>query len=186
MRIAVLLIVILSVFISSNVFGQDKFFTKNGAIKFFSSTPMEDIEAINKGVAAVLDASTGEVQFSVLMKGFQFKKALMQEHFNENYVESHKYPHSEFRGKILNIPEINFNKNGAYPVKVKGRLTIHGVTKDLETPGTVTVKDGKIQAGAVFTILLADYKISIARVHRNNISKTIKITVDCLLEPVVQ
>lgn len=165
----------------SNVSGQDKFFTKNGSIRFFSSTAMEDIEAVNKSVTAVLDTKTGELQFNVLMKGFQFKKALMQEHFNEHYAESHKYPQSDFRGFITNNTEINYGKNGTYPARVKGKLTIHGVTRDFETAGTVTVHDGKLQLNSVFNILLADYKISILRVHRNNISKSIRITVECLL-----
>ncbi len=165
------------------VSGQEKFYTKTGKISFFSGTPMEDIEAVNKSVSVLLDAKTGELRFSMLMKGFEFKKALMQEHFNRDYAESDKYPKSEFRGQIVNNSSVNYSQNGSYPATVKGSLTIHGVTKEVQTTGTITVKDGKLTAFAVFEVLLADYNITISRIHRNNISKNIRITVDCLLEP---
>ena len=168
---------------ATSVFAQDKFFTKNGKIVFSSKTVMENIEAHNKSVTCVLDTKTGNLQFAVLMKGFEFEKALMQEHFNENYVESHKFPRAEFKGQIVNSSEINFSKDGAYPAKVKGRLTIHGETKDVETNGTVNVKGGKIETGAGFNIELADYKIEIPKLVKDNISKTVNISVDCTLEP---
>ena len=163
--------------------GQGKFYTKTGKITFFSSAPLEDIEATNKSVVALLDSKTGDVQFSVLMKGFEFKKALMQEHFNEIYIESDKYPKSEFKGQVTNNSAVNYTTDGTYPATVKGTLTIHGVTKDVETSGTITVKEGKIRANTVFNVTLADYNITIPKIHKDNISKTIKITVDCLLGP---
>src|SRR5437868_2935959 len=83
-------------------FAQSKYYTKNGKIEFYSKATLEDIDAKNKTVAAILDSQTGAMQFSVLMKGFEFQKALMQEHFNENYVESDKYPKGEFKGTITN------------------------------------------------------------------------------------
>lgn len=167
-------------FVSS---AQGKFYTKTGKISFFSSTSLEDIEATNKATVALLDSKTGDMQFAVLMKGFEFKKALMQEHFNKTYIESDKFPKAEFKGQIGNNSTVNYSVNGAYTVTVKGKLTIHGVTKDVETTGTLTVKDGKILAHSVFNVLLADYNITISRLHRDNISKSIKITVDCNLEP---
>ena len=160
---------------------QGKYFTKSGKIDFFSTTPAEDIKAVNKSVAVVLDAKTGDIQFSVLMKGFQFKKGLMQEHFNDSYVESDKFPLSEFKGQIINNSEINYNKNGSYSAKVKGKLTIHGETKEIETTGIIAVIDGKIGVNAVFNLVVADFKINIPAMLRDNISRTIKITVDCKL-----
>src|ERR1043165_8016601 len=103
---------------------QDKFFTKSGKISFFSSTPAEDIKALNKSAAVVFDTKTGDIQFSVLMKGFEFKKGMMQEHFNKEYVESDKFPKAEFIGQVTNNTEINYNKNGNYTAKVKGKLTL--------------------------------------------------------------
>ena len=166
-----------------HVSGQEKYFTKSGKIDFFSSTPVEDIKALNKSVTAILDIKTGSMQFSLLMKGFQFKKGLMQEHFNERYVESDKFPKSEFKGQIINYNEINYSKNGNNTVKVKGMLTIHGVTKEIETTGTMMVKDGKIGINAVFNVVVVDYNISVPAVVRDNIAKKIRVTIDCNLEP---
>ena len=169
--------------VSFTTHAQGKFYTKSGKISFFSSTPLEDIAATNKNVISLLDTKTGDLQFVVFMKGFEFKKALMQEHFNADYVESSKFPKSEFKGQIVNNSEINYTTNGTYPAKVKGKLTIHGVTKDVETTGTITVKDGKLTLGSSFNVLIADYKITIEKLYRDNIAKSVKATVDCTLAP---
>ena len=161
---------------------QDKYFTKTGKIEFYSKAPMEDIEAKNKTAAAILDIQTGALQFSVLMRGFEFPKALMQEHFNENYVESHKFPKAEFKGTVTNNSNINYKTDGTYPVQVSGQLTIHGITKDVKTTGTIKVDGGKIDANSIFTVLVSDYKIKIPAVVKDKISNTIKIMVDCRLE----
>ena len=160
-----------------------KFYTKSGKTSFFSSTPLEDIAAVNRSVVCLLDTKTGDLQFAALMKGFEFKKALMQEHFNVDYVESSKFPKSEFKGQITNNSEINYTTNGTYTAKVKGKLTLHGVTKDIETTGTITVKDGKLILGSSFNVLVADYKITIEKLYRDNIGKSVKVTVDCTLTP---
>ena len=164
-------------------FAQDKFFTKTGKIDFFSSAPLEDIEAKNKTVTAVIDSKSGAMQFSVQMKGFEFEKKLMQQHFNENYVESDKFPKGEFKGSIINNSEVNYTKDGSYSAKVKGKLTIHGITKDVETTGTVKVDGGKLDIASTFNILLSDYEIKIPAIVKDKISNSIKITVDCKLEP---
>ena len=176
----VLFVSIVLVSLSANA--QGKYFTKSGKIVFFSKTSMENIEATNKSTACILDAKTGDVQFGVLMKSFEFKKALMQEHFNKDYVESDKFPKAEFKGQITNNGEVNYTKDGSYAVKVKGKLTLHGVTKDVETTGTIVVKSGKIKASSVFNIQLPDYNIKVSSVQRSQVSDTIKITVDCDLE----
>ena len=162
---------------------QDRFFTKTGKVEFFSKAPLEDIEAKNKTVMAVLDTKTGAMQFSVQMKSFEFEKALMQEHFNENYVESNKYPKADFKGNVVNNSAVNYTKDGIYNVTVKGKLTMHGVTKDVQAPGTIKVAGGKIDAASTFNILLSDYKISIPSVVKDKVSNTIKISVDTKLEP---
>lgn len=167
---------------SSAITAQGKYYTKNGKISFFSATSVENINAINKSVVCLLDSKTSDLQFAVLQKGFEFKKALMQEHFNSDFVESDKYPKSEYKGMIVNNDAVNYNVNGTYPVNVKGKLSIHGVTRDIETPGTITVKDGKLITNCTFNVLLADYNISIPGFYRDNISKSIKISVDCSLE----
>jgi YceI-like domain len=162
---------------------QEKYYTKTGKVSFFSSTAVEDINAVNKSVVCLLNAMSGEIQFAVLVKGFEFKKALMQEHFNAEYLESDKFPKAEFKGQITNNGGINYKTNGTYPASVKGKLTIHGVTKDVESSGNITVKDGKLQAGATFNVMIDDYQITVPRLYKDNISKTIKVTVDCSLDP---
>ena len=168
---------------AASLSAQDKFFTKSGKIIFYSKATLENIEALNKAVTCVLDTKSGNMQFAVMMKAFEFEKALMQEHFNENYVESHKYPKAEFKGQIVNNAEIDYTKDGSYKAKVKGKLTLHGETRDVETTGSVVVKGGKVETDAEFNIELADYKVEIPKVVKDNISKTVKITVDCNLEP---
>jgi hypothetical protein len=162
---------------------QDKYFTKTGKITFYSKAPMEDIQAKNKTVAAILDTKSGALQFSVLMKGFEFEKALMQEHFNENYVESDKYPRAEFKGNITNNSAINYTKDGVYPASIKGKLMIHGVTKDVEHTGSIRISGGKIDAASDFTILLSEYNVPIPSIVKEKISNNIRISVDTKLEP---
>jgi polyisoprenoid-binding protein YceI len=162
---------------------QEKYFTKSGKISFESKAPLEDIEAKNKTAMAVLDSKSGALQFSVQMKGFEFEKALMQEHFNENYVESDKHPKAEFKGTITNNSDINYTKNGTYTAKVKGKMTLHGVTKDVETTGTVKVNGSSLDATSTFNLQLSDYNIKIPSVVKDKISNNVKITVDTKLEP---
>jgi polyisoprenoid-binding protein YceI len=178
-------LLLIPLFISAVSFlqAQGKFYTKTGRISFYSTTAMENIEAINKSAVTLLDTKTGDLQFVVLVKGFEFKKALMQEHFNKEYAETDTYPRAEFKGIIRNNTVINYTANGRNNVTVKGKLTIHGVAKDVETTGSLEVKDGKLIIHSVFNILIADYKITIPRLYRDNISSTIRITVDCSLEP---
>ena len=162
---------------------QSKYITKTGRIEFLSKAPLEDIEAQNKTAAALLDTKTGDVQFSVLMKAFQFPKALMQEHFNSNYVESNKYPTADFKGTITNNADIRYTKDGTYTAKVKGTLTIHGVSKNIVSDATLKVNNGKIDANTVFSILLSDYKITRSGSVKDKLSNTITITVTTSLEP---
>jgi polyisoprenoid-binding protein YceI len=179
-KIVVLAILVVSVNLAG---AQDKYFTKSGKISFYSKASLENIEAHNKTVTCVLDTKTGNMQFAVMMKAFEFEKALMQEHFNENYIESHKFPKADFKGQIINNGDINYSKDGKYTAKVKGKLTMHGQTRDVESTGTIEVRGGKLEADAVFNITLADYNVSIPAMVKDNISKTVSITVDCSLEP---
>ena len=137
-------IIIVSALIMVLEVSAQRYITKNGHIKFYSETPMETIEANNQQVNSALDISTGDFVFKVLMKSFEFEKALMQEHFNENYVESDKYPNSTFKGKVLNITDYDFKSNNSYDVIVEGDLSMHGVTKKITEKGTLTVSDNGI------------------------------------------
>ena len=161
-----------------------KYMTRNGFIGFYSHTPMEDIKAENNQVAAVLDAGTGEMVFQVLIKSFHFEKALMEEHFNENYMESEKYPKSTFKGKITNLSSVDFSKNGTYDVTVEGDLTLHNVTNKVNARGIIEVITGGINANSKFNIAPEDYKIEIPGVVREKISKDLEVTVSMKYTPV--
>lgn len=161
---------------------QDKYFTREGKISFFSHTSMEDIEAHNNKVVSVLDEKTGALEFAVLMKAFKFKKALMEEHFNENYVESTTYPKASFKGKIVNISSVNFKKDGEYEVDIQGDLTMKDVTKPVNTKAKIIVKNGLPQGIAEFKIKPADYKIEIPSVVKNKIAEEIAVKVDMVYQ----
>jgi polyisoprenoid-binding protein YceI len=169
--------------IASSLHAQKLFYTRNGHIDFFSSTPLENIKADNNKVTSIIDITTGDIEFSVLSMAFEFKKALMQEHFNENYMESSKYPKSIFKGKITNVDKVNFQVDGTYPAEVAGKITIHGVTKDINAQGTITVKEGKFRAQSSFILKPEDFNIEIPNLVRDNIAKEIKVTVDNNYEP---
>ncbi len=157
-------------------------YTKNGAISFFSKAPIENISAENNQVMSVLSISTGDLQFSVLINAFHFKKSLMEEHFNENYMESNKYPKAIFKGKIADMSKVNFTTDGTYPVQVSGDLTIHGITNKVTIPGTLSVKAGIVTGTSKFQVRLADYKISIPKIMKDNIAEVVDVSVSCVYD----
>ncbi|MEM7656218.1 MAG: YceI family protein [Bacteroidota bacterium] len=157
--------------------------TRTGTITFFSSTPVEDIEAVNNQVTSVINPEKGEMAFAVLMKAFQFEKALMQEHFNEKYVHSDKFPKATFAGKITDMDAVNFQEDGTYPVKVVGKLTIHGITQEVEVEGTIQVVGGNLSAEAELPIVLEDFDIKVPSVVRENIAKVIMANVQMAYKP---
>lgn len=160
-----------------------KYFTKTGTIVFFSHTDLEDIEGTNHKVTSAFETTGGKMQFSVLMKAFEFEKALMQEHFNENYVESDKYPKASFDGTIDNIKAINFEKDGTYKSTVTGNLTIKNKTQKVSTEGTFIVKGSDVQGKAKFKIKLADYNVTIPSVVKDKINEQVEIRVDMNYKP---
>lgn len=167
--------------IASTSFGQ-VYFTKNGRISFFSKAPLENISADNNQVISVLNTETGALQFSLLNNTFHFSKAKMEEDFNEDYMESNKYPKSTFKGIITDISNVNSTKDGSYQVNVKGDLMIHGLTKNITAPGTINIKGGKISANSSFKVSLKDYNISVPTIVANKISENIEITINCNYE----
>lgn len=169
--------------LGANQASAQKFFTREGKISFFSETPVENIEAHNQKATSVLETSTGQMEFAVLVKGFQFEKALMQEHFNENYLESTKFPKAIFKGTIQEIAKVDFEKDGTYPVVVKGDMTIHGVTKPVTANGQITVKNGAISANSTFNLAPEDFDIKIPAVVRDNIAKSVKVVVKADFQP---
>ncbi len=159
-----------------NVFAQDIYSCRNASFSFFSSAPMEDIEAkTDKGVSAI-NLKTGAVYFKVPVNTFQFRKKLMQEHFNENYLETEKYPYAEFKGKIVE-PAADISKEGAHDVTVEGVLSMHGVEKTYKEKGTITVQNGQIVSSSKFNVKLADHKIKIPTLVIKNIAEVVEVTV---------
>jgi polyisoprenoid-binding protein YceI len=149
--------------------------TKNATISFHSHTFLENIDAVNDNVMAVIDAGKKNIAFSLLMKQFEFPRKLMQQHFNENYVESDKYPKATFSGSYNETADLS--KEGTYPLKVTGKLTIHGVTKDVQIPATLTVKSGLITGTTTFKLNPKDFNIEIPFIVREKIEKenTVKV-----------
>lgn len=165
-------------------FAQDMHLTRNGKITFFSHTSIEDIDAANNEVVSTIHTKTGAMQFLVLIKGFQFKKAAMQQHFNsKDYMGSDEFPKSDLKGTIKDLSKVDFTKDGTYSVLVEGLLTMHGVTNKVSAPGTITIKGGKLSATAKFPIKLADYKIAVPSFSVAKIAEVIDVTVNCSYEP---
>ncbi len=159
-----------------------KFLTQTAEIKFFSKAPLENIEAINNQVMSVIDLENNALAFSMLMKAFVFEKALMQEHFNEKYVESDLFPKASFKGNILNLNQADLNAK-PQEVLVKGILTIHGEANEVETTAFLSkTTENQIIGKTIFTINLDDYKIKIPSAVKDNINKTIEITVNATYE----
>jgi polyisoprenoid-binding protein YceI len=160
-----------------------KYFTRTGTISFFSATPLEDIDARNQQVAAVVDVQTGQVALTVLMKEFKFPKSLMQDHFNENYVESEKYPKALFNGHLVGFQAAMLAGAGPQPVQVEGDLTIHGVTQHMRVPGTLALQANRLLVNAKFVVAPADYHIEIPLLVRGHIAKTVDVTVALACDP---
>ena len=178
MKKLVILVSILSIYTASIA---QTFIAKNASIRFFSTTPVENIDATTKTAVALLNTSTGMLTFKASNKSFIFPDKLMQEHFNENYMESDKYPNAEFTGTIENMP--NLSKDGVYNVNVKGKFTVHGVSKDRTIPSTLTVKGGKITGYSKFMVKCVDHDIEIPKIVLAKIAESIEVTVNCEFLP---
>jgi polyisoprenoid-binding protein YceI len=151
------------------------YMTRTGYIGFYSKAPLEDIKADNNQVYAVVDVEKKNLAFTLLMKGFLFAKELQQEHFNENYVESDKFPKATFSGSFSG--EITPGKDGVYNIHVKGNLMIHGVTKEVEIPATLELKDKRLLGNGTLVIRPEDYQITIPSIVRDKIAKEVTITI---------
>ena len=168
---------LLILFIISMSYGEDIYLTRQGIVEFFSSTPIEDIKAYNNQVSCVLNYKTGTFAFQVPIKGFMFKNALMQEHFNENYLESDIYPKSIFKGEIKDWGGIAIN-DSTVNIRLVGELTIHGVTNEIEQNATIWRINGNLVGKCKFIISLEDYNVKIPKIVRQNIAESIEINVD--------
>jgi|SRR5579871_865621 len=171
--------IIFLVFACSQSVSAQQYITHNGFIGFYSKTPLEDIKAENNQVYAAVDLPKKNIAFTLLLKGFIFPKELMQEHFNENYVESDKYPKANFIGSYTG--DVAADKDGSYKVTIKGALTLHNVTKNIEAPATLEMRSEKLIGDATFTLKPEDFNISIPSLIRDKIAKevTVHVKIDC-------
>ncbi|HEY3388877.1 MAG TPA: YceI family protein [Prolixibacteraceae bacterium] len=164
---------IATLFLATDAGAQKIFATRNGKITF-SSPSDDDVTAVNNEVTSRI-ADNGQMTFSLLIKGFQFKYAEMQEHFNDQYLESTRFPRADFKGIIDNLKDINFSKDGIYKATVNGDLTLHGITKKVTVNGKIEIKGGKPVASGSFTIVMNDFNVSAKSV-------TDKVSVDVICQ----
>jgi len=155
--------------------------TKSARVNFFSSTPIEDIKAASAKGTVVFIPTSGDIAFQIPVKSFEFARGLMQEHFNENYMESDKFPYAKFTGKIS--PSIDLSKDGEYPVIANGMLLIHGVSKQRSIAGKLRVVHGKVQLLSSFDVTCADHNIKIPRIVMTKVAEVIKVNTDAILNP---
>lgn len=181
MKKTLLAVAILTVSLTAQA---QKLSTRSGYIRFFSEAPLENIEANNRQVTSILDIGAKSIAFSVLMKSFEFEKALMQEHFNEKYVHSDKYPNAKFNGKIQE--NLDLTKTGTYAATVVGELDMHGVKKSYTGKGTLVVSDSGIKGTCKFKITLADHNIEIPSPVKDKIAPVVEVTVDMDYRPMTK
>ncbi len=161
--------------LSGIVASAQKYVTEAGLISFFSDAAIEDIKAENKMVGSLFNATSGELVYIVKIKDFIFDKALMREHFNEKYMETEKFPKSTFQGKLVGF---NPSAVGEQKVSAKGKLTIHGITKDIDIPGTVEFDKGKVKMKSKFMVKLEDYNVKIPKLVWQNIAEEVEVKID--------
>ena len=176
---------LLIAFLTVSSVQAQKFATRSGTIYFKSNGTIDDgVEATNEQVGVVLDASTGAVAFQVLIKSFHFEKALMEEHFNENYLESDEFPKSIFKGSINDYDASQLDADGEYEVTIEGELTLHGITQKVSQPGSLVKKGDQVMMKTHMMIALDDYGIEIPSVVREKIAEVIDVDINVTLDKI--
>lgn len=174
-------ILILFVFFSASFYAQEKYYTTSGTITFESSVPsFEEVKATNTKVTAILK-DDGTIASLALTKAFRFKIALMEEHFNENYMESTRFPKATFSGKIANFSLDQLSANDK-EFRIKGKLTIRGVVKIIELKSQIKKLENTITIRSRFTITPEDFGIKIPKIVRNKIAKKVDVTFNFILK----
>lgn len=172
----------LFILVGLNSFGQTKMITKTGKITFEASVPaVEEVKAKNESVTCVLNPATGEIASLALMKSFRFKVALMEEHFNENYMESDKYPKATFKGKIDNF-DVTKLSAAAKEYTIKGKMEMHGKSKDITITASIKKDGDAIDIDSNFFVNTEDYGIEIPSVVSKKVSKKVAVKLDVTLK----
>ncbi len=160
---------------------QSVFITEKGEVTFYSYAPVEDIKATSNQVNSIINTLTGELAFMIPMRSFHFAKSLMEEHFNEKYIESEKYPQATFKGNI--VEKADFSKNGILQVTAKGKINIHGKEKEIIEKGEIEISGDKLILKLDFNVALADHDIKIPQLLFNNIADTINVKMNATYVP---
>jgi len=171
-------------FVIPSTQAQKVFIATGGKVNFFSATPLENIDANTQSMTAVLTTVTNKILFTVPMRTFKFEKSLMEEHFNEKYVESETYPKAGFKGVINE--QIDWLRDTVATVTATGSFELHGVTREITETGTLKVEGERISLDVTFDVKLADYKIRIPKVVMMNIAEIIKVSLNANFIPYVK
>ncbi len=178
---AIIISMIVCLFLPQTLFSQI-FNTTTGKAKFTSEAPLELIKAESNKMVCLIDTKDRRFAFSVPVESFEgFNSPLQKEHFRDNYLETDKFKAATFQGKI--IEEVDLTQNGVYNIRAKGKVTIHGVEKEMIIKGKITVKDGSILVDSTMDVPLEDFNIKVPRVVNQKIAQVIKVHVESTLTP---
>jgi len=172
-------LILICLLFSTQLIAQ-QYYSKKGQVSFFSEAPIENIEAVNKDVSAIVDSQSGGFAFRLKIQDFTFPSSLMQEHFNESYLESDKYPLSTFTGSIADISKLDLSSRQT--LTVKGSLSIHGITQETEMVAYAQIINGELHISSTFDVVLEDYDIDIPKIMMYKIAEVIKVAVDIKLQ----
>lgn len=176
------ILIMTSIFLTMNFAFAQKYSTKTGKITFEASVPMfEDVYADNSNSTVILNADTGDMASLAMVKDFKFKTSLMQEHFNENYAESAKYPKTSFKGKIANFNKADLSEK-AKTYTIAGTLNFHGVDKAVQSSAAIYLKDDKIIIQGKFVVKPADYKVKIPKMVMTKIAENVTVNYNFTLQ----
>ena len=168
---------------STEALAQNKYMTRTGSAHFVADGIIkDDVQARSNTVTAVLDASNGQVQARIPVNSFVFRKALMQKHFNENYLESHRFPNASFKGQIQGWNDQMLQKSGSQKIRFVGTLEVHGVARDINEAGLLEVSNGIIHLETDFKLVVADYGIKVPALVRDKIAKEAEVHVQANLK----
>jgi polyisoprenoid-binding protein YceI len=176
-----LLLLLLLIYTASSSKSQTVYVSDSGQVSFYSYALLEDITATTGSVNGLLNALTGEIAFIIPIRSFKFAKSLMQEHFNEKYMESDKFPNATYKGNIIEKPD--YTAKGTYPVTSKGKLTIHGIEKEVNESGTLQIDSGRMVLNSTFRVALQDFNITKPSLLFNNIADTIDVKINAIYHP---
>jgi hypothetical protein len=172
-------LILVCLLFSSQIFAQ-QYLSKNGDVSFFSEAPIENIEAVNKKATGVIDLRTGGFAFQIMIEDFVFPNSLMQEHFNESYMESDKFPNSTFTGVISDISTLDLSKEQS--IDVSGNFLLHGINRQMNMTATISLKDEKLNISSQFDIVLDDFNIDIPKIMMYKIAEVINVTIEMNLQ----